>query len=117
MTDADTVDIPEVVKPPMLGSSESDEKVRALKRNDAHDGWFWDRAVKPLLLCCLTFAALIVCAYFCIPCVLAIFAFSACTCPFVPVMNIPLWSAIIILVYEGWTVTNGRFGMFWGGLG
>ena len=101
---------------PIMGSSETEEKERALKRKKEMESWFWDKTVKPLLLCCLTFAALVVCAFFCIPCVLAIFAFSACTCPFVPVMNVPLWSAIIILVYEGWTLTDGRFGVFWGGV-
>lgn len=108
--------IDDVKKPPLTGSSETDDKERAIKRNQERDDWFWNKTVKPLLLCCLTFAALVVCAYFCIPCVFAVFAFSACTCPFVPVMNIPLWAAIIILVYEGWTLTNGRFGVFWGGL-
>jgi hypothetical protein len=120
---------------PIMGSSETEEKERALKRKKEMESWFWDKtakpakpsaqdgeageavcSAKPLLLCCLTFAAPVVCDSFCIPCLLAIFAVSACTCPFVPVMNVPLWSAIIILVYEGWTLTDGRFGVFWGGV-
>jgi hypothetical protein len=44
---------------------------------------------------------------------MGILAFSALTCPCVPVMNVPLWGAIFVLVFQGWRLTNGHLSLIW----
>lgn len=113
-----------VVEVPLLGSSETDQKVdrqkeaellkwAAAELNKRHERSFWSRIVLPLALVALTLAGLAVCAILCVPCLFGILAFSALTCPCVPVMNVPLWGAIAILIFEGWHLTSGHMSLIW----
>lgn len=86
----------------------------ARKKDESYEAYCWHRAVKPLIYMCVVFGLLVLCAFFCIPCLFGIFIFSACTCPYVPVMNLPLWSAMIILIYHGWALTTGKLSLTWG---
>ena len=85
-TDSCVVDIP------LLGSSESDDKVKREKEaellkwaaaeiNKRHEKSFCSRVVFPLAMVVLTLAGLAVCAVLCVPCLMGILAFSAITCP------------------------------------
>lgn len=109
---------------PFLGSSETDEKLKRDKEaemlkwlsgelNKRHEKSFWSRVVMPLALVLVTLAGLVVCAVLCVPCLMGILAFSALTCPCVPVMNVPLWGAIFILIIQGWSLTNGHMSLIW----
>lgn len=109
---------------PLLGSSETDEKTQrqkdaellkwaAAELNKRHEKSFWGRVVFPLGMVILTLAGLAVCAVLCVPCLMGILVFSALTCPCVPVMNLPLWSAILILIFQGWRLTNGHLSLIW----
>lgn len=51
--------------------------------------------------------------FLCPMCIVGVLLFSACTCAYMPVMNIPLWISIIILVWQGWEVTNGTMTVSW----
>jgi hypothetical protein len=62
----------------------------------------------------LVFCCCCVLAYmFCQPCLLGILVFSACLCPWIPYMNVPLWVSIIMLVSLGWHFTAGRMTLTW----
>lgn len=113
-----------VMEIPFLGSSETDEKLKRDKEaemlkwlsgelNKRHEKSFWSRVVMPLALVLVTLAGLVVCAVLCVPCLMGILAFSALTCPCVPVMNVPLWGAIFILIIQGWSLTNGHMSLIW----
>lgn len=84
------------------------------RKDDTYEAYCWQKVMKPLIYMCITFGLLVVCAFFCIPCLLGIFVFSACTCPYIPAMNLPLWSAMIILIYHGWALTTGKLSLTWG---
>ena len=115
---------PYVIDVPLLGSSETDDKVQRQKEaellkwaaaeiNKRHEKSFWSRVVFPLGMVVLTLAGLVACAILCVPCLMGILAFSALTCPCVPVMNVPLWGAIFVLVFQGWRLTNGHLSLIW----
>ena len=117
-----TIDVD--TNPPTLGSSETDEKSRqeqetkmlkwvASELNKRHEKTFRERFVVPLLMVVATLAGLVVCAALCVPCLMGILVFSALTCPCMPVMNLPLWSAIFILIFQGWSLTNGHMSLIW----
>jgi hypothetical protein len=113
-----------VVNVPLLGSSETDDKVQRQKEadllkwaaaelNKRHEKSFWRSVVFPLAMVVLTLGGLVACAILCVPCLMGILAFSALTCPCVPVMNVPLWGAIFVLVFQGWRLTNGHLSLIW----
>ena len=113
-----------VVDMPLLGSSETDDKAQRQKEaellkwaaaelNKRHEKSFWSRIVFPLAMVILTLGGLAVCAVMCVPCLFGILAFSALTCPCMPVMNLPLWGAIFILIFEGWHLTSGHMSLIW----
>jgi hypothetical protein len=113
-----------VVNVPLLGSSETDDKVQRQKEadllkwaaaelNKRHEKSFWRSVVFPLAMVVLTLAGLVACAILCVPCLMGILAFSALTCPCVPVMNVPLWGAIFVLIFQGWRLTNGHLSLIW----
>lgn len=117
-------DKPVVLEVPFLESSETDEKLKREKEaemlkwisselNKRHEKSFWSRVIMPLAMVAVTLAGLGVCAALCVPCLFGILAFSAITCPCVPVMNLPLWSAIFILIIQGWSLTNGHLSLIW----
>jgi hypothetical protein len=81
--------------------------------NKHHEKTFVQQVVLPLLLITATLIALVVCAILCVPCLMGILVFSACTCSFVPIMNVPLWGAIVLLIIEGWSLTNGHLTLMW----
>ena len=114
---AELIDVESALKKTsaILQSSEAYEKKKTETLNKVHDEWFWSKVLKPLILVVVTMAALVACAFFCIPCLMGIFVFSACTCPFIPVMNLPLWGTIIILLVEGWSLTTGKLSLVWSG--
>jgi len=98
-----------------LQSYETEEKQKAITLNKKHEEWFWDKVLKPLIIVVVTLAGLVVCAIFCVPCLMGIFVFSACTCPYIPAMNLPLWGTILILLIEGWSLTTGKLSLVWSG--
>ena len=113
-------------KPPAfkLGSSETDDKAQREKEaemlkwlarelNKRHEVSFFRRVVRPLVLVAVTLIGLTVCFYVCIPCLFGILAFSAITCPCQPVMNVPLWGSIFILIIQGWNLTSGHLSLIW----
>jgi hypothetical protein len=113
-----------VVEVPLLGSSEAEDKAQRIKEaellkwasaelNKRHDKSFWGKVVCPLVMVALTLGGLVACAILCVPCLMGILAFSALTCPCVPVMNVPLWGAIAILIFQGWSLTNGHMSLIW----
>ena len=113
-----------VVNVPLLGSSETDDKVQRQKEadllkwaaaelNKRHEKSFWRSVVFPLAMVVITLAGLVACAILCVPCLMGILVFSALTCPCVPVMNVPLWGAIFVLVFQGWRLTNGHLSLIW----
>jgi hypothetical protein len=81
--------------------------------NKKYEKSFCSRIVMPLGLVIVTLAGLVVCAVLCVPCLMGILAFSALTCPCVPVMNVPLWGAIFILIFQGWHLTSGHMSLIW----
>lgn len=116
-----------VVQVPLLGSSETDDKIdeqrqkeaellkwAAAELNKRHESSFLRRVALPLALVVLTLAGLVVCAILCVPCLMGILVFSALTCPCIPVMNLPLWTAIFILIFQGWRLTSGHMSLIWG---
>jgi hypothetical protein len=113
-----------VINVPLLQSSETDDKIQRQKEadllkwaaaelNKRHEKSFWSRVVFPLAMVVVTLAGLAACAVLCVPCLMGILAFSALTCPCVPVMNVPLWGAIFILIFQGWSLTNGHLSLIW----
>ncbi len=67
----------------------------------------------PLVLLATAAAFLGVGWFICPVCVVCVFLFSACTCAYIPVMNIPLWISIVILIWQGWKVTDGALTVAW----
>lgn len=59
-----------------------------------------------LILCLVSFI-------FCQSCLFAILVICACLCPFYPVLNGPLWLAIILLTVGGWSFTTGALSITW----
>ena len=114
VTIADVVDV-ECAKPCLLSSADTDEKQKSIILNKKHEEWFWDKVLKPLIILIITMGGLIACAFYCVPCLMGIFVFSACTCPYIPAMNIPLWGTILILLIEGWSLTTGKMSLVWSG--
>ena len=45
---------------------------------------------------------------YCKPCLLGIIALSFCLCPWVPYLNIPLWTAIIMLAHWVYSVVSDK---------
>lgn len=109
---------------PALGSSESDDKIRrekdaemlkwiAKELNKRHEKSFHWRVLTPLIMVGLTLIGLIVCYMYCLPCLFGILVFSALTCGCSPIMNVPLWITILILIIRGWSLTNGHLTLIW----
>ena len=120
----------ETLESVVLGSSETDEKqakqadkakeiedefIRRIaeRLNQRHEKGFFQRVLYPLILLVATLAGLVVCAILCIPCLFGILVFSAITCGCQPVMNVPLWGSIVVLLVRGWTFTNGHMTLIW----
>lgn len=53
----------------------------------------------------------VVCYFFCVPCLFVIIAISACLCPFLSFFNIPLWVSILLLVFACWHFTAHILGV------
>jgi hypothetical protein len=51
--------------------------------------------------------------FFCKPCLLGIVALSFCLCPWVPYLNIPLWTAVIMLLHWGYTLVVEKHRLKW----
>lgn len=62
---------------------------------------------------CLATIGIVICYEYCTTCLVGILLFSLCTCPFIPVMNVPLWISILVLVVGGWSFTHGHMSLVW----
>jgi hypothetical protein len=51
--------------------------------------------------------------FFCKPCLIGIVILSFCLCPWVPYLNIPLWTAIIMLLHWGYTTVAQKHRLKW----
>ena len=109
---------------PFLGSSETDDKAEREKEaemlkwlakelNKRHEKSFLKRVVGPILMVTATMVVLVICLYVCLPCLFGILIFSAVLCPCQPVMNVPLWGSILVLLIKGWSLTNGHLTLIW----
>ena len=117
MVEADEPEILETGReyhPEKIKDIPSDEQVRAKKNNDYYQVNCWEKTLKPLIALGVTMVLLLICSYFCLPCLFGVLLFSACTCAFIPVMNIPLWATIAILILHGWALTTGKLSLVWG---
>ena len=92
-----------------------DEFIRRIaeRLNRRHEKGFLQRVIYPLILLVATLAGLVVCAILCVPCLFGILAFSAITCGCQPLMNVPLWGSILVLLIRGWTFTTGNMTLIW----
>lgn len=97
-------------------TKEEEEKRLAYERNKDFD-YKTLLLVKQLLAVGLTFGALVLCFIYCKLCLLGVVVGSACLCPYMPALNLPLWTALLMLIVFGWHATNGVFSMGWSGLG
>jgi hypothetical protein len=74
-------------------------------------GQFHDLAVM-----CMTLMSILLCVVFymiCPKCLFGVLLLSACLCPFVHAMNVPLWLAIILLIVSGWSFSAGALSITW----
>lgn len=59
-----------------------------------------------LILCVAAFM-------FCPRCLFLVLIICACLCPFIHPLNAPLWLAIILLTFSGWSFTTGTLSVSW----
>jgi len=93
--------------------SEEREREKSKSIGQKYKDFFLYQILIPLALLAVAAAFLGVGWFVCPVCIVCVFLFSACTCAYMPVMNIPLWISIIILIWQGWTVTNGALSVTW----
>jgi len=86
------------------------------KKNTFFKSYAWHSCIMPLTMLCIVMGILLGLAMVCPKCLFIVFFFCACTCGFVPIMNIPLWVSMIILILKGWTISNGVFSLSWQGV-
>ena len=106
-----------------LESSETDEKEALIKKaslinktnrvNEYYDQWCSKQLWKPMLFLVVSVAAMIVCAFVCQPCLFGVLVFSAVLCNCMPVLQITLVGSMLILLFQGWSWTNGHFAVIW----
>lgn len=51
--------------------------------------------------------------FYCKQCLMGILCVSACLCPWIPYFNIPLWTAIIMLIYLGVSFSGKHMAFIW----
>jgi hypothetical protein len=95
---------------PLVRDRDSDWVVHA-KRTNYVASQFRDLGVICLMF--LSVGACIVFYFYCTQCLFGILIFSACICPYYNTMNIPLWTAIVLLTLSGWSLTAGNLVVTW----
>jgi hypothetical protein len=92
-----------------------EEEIQAAKKTDeTYRHYCMEKGVKPLIAFLVVVGLLVVCSFYCTTCIFGILAFCAVTCAFIPVLNVPMWACIIILLVKGWAFTNGNLTLTWG---
>lgn len=95
---------------PLVTEKDGDWVVHA-KRTNYVAGQFRDLGVIILMVICV-FSCL-VSYFYCTQCLFGVLIFSACICPYYNAMNIPLWTAIVLLTLSGWSLTAGNLVVTW----
>lgn len=95
---------------PLIKNNDGDWVVHA-KKTRYIAGQFHDLGVICLMMLCIV--ACLVFYMICPRCLFGILVFSACLCPFYHPMNVPLWLAIILLTFSGWSLTTGALSITW----
>ena len=90
-----------------------EDKEKAVTLNHQFEARCIDQAVKPLVMVAIMGAAIYVCSVYCVSCLIGICVVCICLCPFIPAMNIPLWISMAVLIWKGWTLTNGHLTLIW----
>ena len=75
----------------------------------------WSRRVVVTLLTTVSILLCVLFYFICPKCLFGVLLFSACLCPFINMMNVPLWLAFVLLVVSGWTFTAGFLSVTWHG--
>lgn len=75
--------------------------------------YFVNKVFIPLVLLGITALILVLGWFFCPVCIVGVLVFSMCTCAYVPILNIPLWISIVILMWQGWKITQGSLSLEW----
>ena len=105
---------PDQVKPDKVKPNQDSEDVKKSKEADrSHERYMWDNCFKPFVWLVLTGAALGVFSAYCTSCLIGLCLVCLCLCPFIPIVNIPLWISIVILLWRGWSLTNGHLSLVW----
>jgi len=101
----------------VIDVTERDKEEEDVKKSKSigqrYRDFFMYQVCIPLVLLATAAAFLGVGWFICPVCVVCVFLFSACTCAYIPVMNIPLWISIVILIWQGWKVTDGALTVAW----
>lgn len=86
---------------------------------------FWQTVYKHLekstIQCIVTFIVVflvlgltIAFYFYCTACLFLIVILCLCCCLCIPGLNFPLWIAIVLLWFGGYTLSNGHWSMSWG---
>lgn len=99
----------------ILGVSEEEEaeKQKSKHISQRYKDYFIYQVLVPLSLLAIAAALLGLGWFICPICVVCVFLFSACTCAYMPIMNVPLWISIVILMWQGWKISDGALALTW----
>ena len=66
-----------------------------------------------MLLLLVSVALCLLCWYYCINCLFAVIIVSLLMCACIPGFNVPLWIAVVLLVFGGYSFTSGKMSLTW----
>lgn len=93
--------------------AEEDHVKKSKNITNVYREYFINKVFIPLVLLGITALVLILGWFFCPVCIVGVLVFSICTCAYVPILNIPLWISIAILMWQGWKITQGSLSLEW----
>ena len=102
-----------VVKKVKDVEDDNEDKKKAVTLDRHFEARCMDQVVKPLVMVAIMGAGIYVCSVYCVSCLIGICVVCICLCPFIPAMNIPLWISMAVLIWKGWTLTNGHLTLIW----
>lgn len=115
MTDTDEDKEPLVKHTDEKELEHTHEKKKAQETDKWYQSMLWKKLGEPLTILCVTTGIIVLCYLYCVPCLFGIIIFSFCFCISIPILNYPLWIAILILLIQGYTLSNKPFTLTWQG--
>ena len=88
-------------------------KTKSLEKSKQMHQDMCDKVFKPLMWLLFTGGILAICSLYCTSCLIGLCMVCICLCPFIPILNIPLWISIVLLMWRGWSLTNGHLSLVW----